>query len=80
MPVGRPRRVQAAAPSSAFRPGGLLRADWLIGDCWVELAGRMSDAKYAEKMALKQDLAQQLGLRHLVLLPLEVKRLSLIHI
>jgi hypothetical protein len=59
-----------------LNPGGLLRADWLIGDCWVELAGRMSDAKYAEKMALKQDLAQQLGLRHLVLLPLEVKRLE----
>lgn len=59
-----------------LNPAGKLRADWLIGDCWVELAGRMPDPKYAQKMATKQELAQACGLRHLVLLPAEVRRLE----
>lgn len=59
-----------------LNPDGKLRADWLIGDCWVELAGRMSDSKYAANMERKQQLAQECGLRHLVLLPAEVRRLD----
>ena len=59
---------------------GKLRADWLIGDCWVELAGRMEDAKYAANMLRKQQLARECGLRHLVLLPAEIHNLSAIAI
>lgn len=59
-----------------FNADGLLRADWLIGDCWVELAGRMNDEKYAANMRRKQELAHSCGLRHLVLLPAEVLKLD----
>jgi hypothetical protein len=59
-----------------LNPEGKLRADWLIGDCWVEFAGRMDDTKYAANMARKQQLAKECGLRHLVLLPAEVQRLE----
>jgi len=61
-----------------LNPGGKLRADWLIGDCWVEFAGRMNNPTYAAKIGKKQELAQGLGLRHLVLLPPEVNRLEAI--
>lgn len=59
-----------------WNAGGKLRADWLINDCWVELAGRMDDVKYAENVARKQQLAAACGLRHFVLLPAELSRLD----
>jgi len=36
----------------------------------------MPDPSYAKKMAAKQELAQACGVRHLVLLPAEVRRLE----
>jgi hypothetical protein len=57
---------------------GRLRGDWLINDCWVEFAGRMDDPKYAKQMERKQRLAKACGLRHLVLLPVELRQLDAI--
>ncbi len=61
-----------------LNPNKKLRGDWLIGDCWVELAGYMDDAKYANQMLRKQELARACGLRHLLLLPAELGRLDAI--
>jgi hypothetical protein len=58
--------------------GGKLRGDWLIGDCWVELAGRMGDSKYERQIARKRQLAGELGLRHLVLLPNELRAIDVV--
>lgn len=63
-------------PNHVLNPNGRLRCDWLINDCWVELAGRMSDPKYASTMANKQKIAADLGLRLLVLLPAELRNLD----
>jgi hypothetical protein len=55
-----------------FNPDVRLRADWVIGDCWVELAGRMNITAYEQRMANKRELAKALGLSLLVLLPHEL--------
>ena len=59
-----------------FNPDGRLRADWLVGDCWVELAGRMGDEEYRRRMEVKRLLAAAEGLRHLVILPHELPALE----
>lgn len=59
-----------------LNPKGLLRADWKIGNQLVEFAGRMSDKKYAENIARKQQLANQHGIDLLVLLPTDVRKLE----
>ena len=59
-----------------LNPNGNLRADWVVGDCWVELAGRMTKDDYAATMAQKKQLAQLNGIRLLVLLPSELTNLD----
>lgn len=46
---------------------GLLRADFLIGDLWVEFAGRMDNPAYAERMKIKSKLAKKYDLKWLKL-------------
>ena len=53
-----------------------LRADWVVGDCWVELAGRMTKEDYAETMEHKKQLAEINGIRLLVLLPSDLTNLD----
>lgn len=41
-----------------FNPNGLLRGDFLIDGMIIEFAGMMSNREYAERMAVKQELAK----------------------
>lgn len=52
---------------SELNPKGLLRADFLIGDLWVEFAGRMDNPAYAERMKTKAKLAKKYKLHWLKL-------------
>ena len=60
-----------------FNPSGAKRADWLLNDgTYVECAGMLQNKDYAEKIALKQQLAQQLLLPLVVIGPTDMHRLS----
>lgn len=59
-----------------FNKNGLKRSDFLIGDTFVELAGRMSDDKYAEGMKDKIALARRLGFSLIVITPKELPNLG----
>ena len=59
-----------------LNPSGRKRADWLIGEVWVEYAGMMSVDDYAKKMGDKVELAQKMGLNLLVLTPDDLPRLG----
>lgn len=41
-----------------LNPNGLLRADFLVGDTYVEFAGRMQNEEYAKRMQNKQQLSK----------------------
>ena len=45
-----------------FNKSGRMRADWKIGDKFVEYFGLPNDKKYAEKMQKKRNLANQLNI------------------
>lgn len=62
----------------SLNPSGKLRADWLISDLWLELAGYPDDSTYMKKMAQKQELAEVVGLRHFVVMPSDLARLDLL--
>jgi hypothetical protein len=60
-----------------FNPSGAKRADWLLTDgTYVECAGMLQGKTYAEKIALKQQLAKVLGLPLIVIGPTDMHRLS----
>lgn len=61
---------------SELNPSGKLRADWLVQGIWVELAGYPDDTAYMKKMAQKQELAKVAGLKHLVVMPTDLKQLD----
>ena len=53
------------------------RADWLLPDgTYVECAGMLESKDYAEKIAVKQELARALGLALIVVGPTEMHRLG----
>jgi hypothetical protein len=60
----------------ALNPHGRLRADWLLDDgTYVEYAGLLGNAEYAEKIASKQRLAREAGLTLLIVTPEDLSRL-----
>ena len=60
-----------------LNPSGAKRADWLLPDgTYVECAGMLESKDYAEKIALKQQLARALGLELIVVGPTEMHRLG----
>lgn len=59
-----------------FNKNGLKRADYLIGGCFVELAGRMSKENYAEGMKEKVSLAEKQGFQLIVVTPKELPNLA----
>jgi hypothetical protein len=52
-----------------FNPNGRKRADWKVGEVYVEYFGMMSVAEYAEKANQKQTLAEKHGLKLLSVYP-----------
>lgn len=58
-----------------YNPTGSLRADWLVGDHFIEFAGMLQNPDYAAKMATKRTLADALGIRLTVLTPEDLPRL-----
>lgn len=63
-------------PHRELNPAGKLRADWRIGEIFVELAGMMSDKEYAQKMDIKRRLAHELSIELIILLPEDLGRLK----
>lgn len=59
-----------------LNPSGRLRADWAIGDVYIEFAGMMSDTQYSDKMGRKVQLAHETGIRLIVLQPEDLPRLD----
>jgi hypothetical protein len=59
-----------------LNPSGKLRADWAIGDVYIEFAGLMGDAQYREKIGRKSRLAQETGIKLMVLDPEDLPRLD----
>ncbi len=60
----------------SLNPNARLRADWLVGQTFVEYAGMMQDKAYAAKMANKQLLARSVGLELIVLVPEDLYQLD----
>jgi hypothetical protein len=60
-----------------FNPSGAKRADWLLPDgTYVECAGMLEDKDYAKKIALKRQLASDLGIPLIVVGPADMHRLD----
>ena len=60
-----------------LNPSGAKRADWLLPDgTYVECAGMLENKDYAEKIALKQQLARAVGLALIVVGPTDMHRLG----
>jgi hypothetical protein len=60
-----------------LNPSGAKRADWLLSDgTYVECAGMLESKDYAEKIALKQQLARAVGLALIVVGPTDMHRLG----
>lgn len=60
-----------------FNSSGRRRADWLLpGGTLVEAAGMMSRPEYADKMAAKVSLAEDLGVHLIVIEPSDIGRLD----
>jgi hypothetical protein len=60
-----------------LNPSGAKRADWLLPDAtYVECAGMLESKDYAEKIALKRQLARALGLALIVIGPTDMHRLE----
>lgn len=48
---------------------GQLRADWLVGNTFIEYAGMMIDPEYAQKMRGKEELAKKFNLDLIIIEP-----------
>lgn len=59
-----------------LNPSGKLRADWAIGDVYIEFAGMMGEQQYREKIGKKIRLADAVGIKLIVLQPEDLPRLS----
>ncbi len=69
---------EPAWPAHAtLNPSGRQRADWhLSSGAFVECAGMLEQASYREKMARKQELARELGIRLYVVAPSDLLDLA----
>jgi hypothetical protein len=64
-----------------FNPSGAKRADWLLSDgTYVECAGMLESTDYAEKIAVKRQLARAVGLTLIVVGPTDMHRLRQIFV
>jgi hypothetical protein len=66
-------------PHPELNPSGSKRADWLLPDgTYVECAGMLERKDYADKIALKQQLAKTVGVPLIVVGPIDIHRLAYI--
>lgn len=56
-----------------YNPNSRLRADFRVGQLFIEYAGLMNDPKYANKINLKKALAAELDMRLVILKPRDMK-------
>lgn len=62
-----------------LNPNGAKRADWRLSDgTMIEAAGMLDDPAYALRMVAKRQLADELGIRLLVVEPSDVNRLDIV--
>jgi hypothetical protein len=62
-----------------LNPRGLKRADWRLPDgTMVEAAGLLTDAGYESRMNAKRELASELGVPLIVLVPADLLRLDIV--
>jgi len=62
-----------------WNPSGRKRADWRLADgTYVEYAGMMADDQYAKKMSTKVALADDLGIRLIIILPDDLAHLRIV--
>jgi hypothetical protein len=59
-----------------FNPNGKLRADFLIGDLWVEFAGLKGQSAYDSRMENKVKFGQELALNLLIIEPKDLGSLE----
>lgn len=60
-----------------LNPSGRKRGDWLLADgTFIECAGVLTDRQYARKIEEKRRLAEQLGVRLIIILPTDIGRLE----
>jgi hypothetical protein len=59
-----------------LNPSGGLRADWAVGDVYIEFAGLMGNTQYRDKMDRKIQLAHEAGIKLIVLQPEDLPRLD----
>jgi len=60
-----------------FNPSGAKRADWLLDDgTYVECAGMLEKKDYAQKIVLKRQLAESLGVPLIIVAPTDMHRLG----
>jgi hypothetical protein len=65
-----PHEIQPKYPKHRhLNPNGLKRADWKIGDLFVEFAGRLNNPEYAEQIEVKKQLASANGIALIILTP-----------
>ena len=61
---------------SELNPGGGLRADFIVGDIYLEFAGMMSREDYKQKMLLKGKLAKRLNMKWIMIEEITVETLD----
>lgn len=60
-----------------FNPKGNRRADWQVGDVFVEYFGMIGDRQYEKRMTEKIVLANRLGISLIAIYPADLKNLDL---
>jgi 2-oxoglutarate dehydrogenase complex dehydrogenase (E1) component-like enzyme len=61
-----------------FNPSERLRADWQLGNTFVEFAGMMTSEAYAKKISAKRQLAAAYGIPLVVILPEDLLHLDVL--
>ncbi len=74
---GIPHEIEPVYPYHfRLNPSGRMRADWKVGEVFIEYAGLMDDPEYAAKMETKQELATELGISLIVIEPKDILSLD----
>ena len=59
-----------------LNPNGRLRADWQVGDVYIEYVGMLGDIEYAAKVRRKGELARSSGIELVMVAPEDLYRLD----
>jgi hypothetical protein len=61
---------------SEFNPSNRSRADWKVGNVYIEYAGLMEDPEYARKMKYKANLSEKKGFQLIIIEPKDLENLN----